>query len=132
MSSHTTPSPHRLTAALKAVAELQQQLAGYDDADILAAIESETDAFELMDKLIEFVVADEALVESGKARLKRLEARAARRRSVLRVMMGEIGEKVERPLATLSLGLGPRPVEVTDESLIPPAFWRQAVDRLEV
>ena len=42
------------------------------------SIEGETDAFELMDRIIEQVVADKALVESGKARLKRIEARADR------------------------------------------------------
>ena len=125
-------SASKLMRAMSAVAQLKEQLAGYSEDDILASIESETNALELMDRIIEHIVADEALVESGKARLKRIEARSDRYRSILRAMMEEIGEKVERPVATLSLSNGPRPVEVIDQSLIPPAYWRRAVDKIEL
>ncbi|HXJ25767.1 MAG TPA: hypothetical protein VNH17_08710, partial [Streptosporangiaceae bacterium] len=107
-------SPYKLERAMSAVAQLKAQLAGYEDDVVLASIESETQALELIDRLVEHVVADEALVDAGKARLKRIEARADRHREILRAMMAEIAEKVERPLATLSLGTGPRTAVVTD------------------
>jgi hypothetical protein len=99
---------------------------------LLDTIEGESGAFELMDRIIELVVADEALVESGKARLKRIEARADRHREILKAMMAEIAEKVERPLATLSLGTGPRTAVVTDAKLIPEVYWRRAIDKQEL
>jgi Siphovirus Gp157 len=125
-------SPRRLEAAMSAVGRLKEQLAGYEDDVILASIESETNALDLIDRIIEHVVADEALVESGKARLKRIEARADRHREILKAMMAEIAEKVERPLATLSLGTGPRTAVVTDAKLIPEVYWRRAIDKQEL
>jgi hypothetical protein len=117
---------------MSAVGKLKAELAGYENDDLLASIESETDALELMDRVIEHVVADEALVERGKARLKRIEARADRHRDILKAMMEQIAEKVERPLATLSLGTGPRTAIVTDQAAIPDVYWRRAVDKAEL
>ena len=117
---------------MSAVGRLKEQLAGYEDDVILASIESETNALDLIDRIIEHVVADEALVESGKARLKRIKARADRHREILKAMMAEIAEKVERPLATLSLGTGPRTAVVTDAKLIPEVYWRRAIDKQEL
>ena len=99
---------------------------------LLDMIEGETDALELMDKLIEHVVADEALVDAGKARLKRIEARADRHRAILRAMMEEIGDKLERPLATLSVSTGPRTAVVVDAKAIPEVYWRRTVDKQEL
>ena len=123
-------SPYRLTAAMSAVSRLKAELADHSEDDILASIESETNALELMDRIIEHVVADEALVERGKERLDRIKARAERHRKVLHAMMSEIAEKVERPLATLSIGTGPRAVIITDQAAIPDAWWRRAVDKI--
>jgi hypothetical protein len=122
-----TISPYKLTAAMSAVAQLRAELAGQDDDMILASIESETNALELMDQIIDAVVADEALVEQGKARLKRIEARADSRRLILRAMLEAIGEKVERPFATLSISYRTKPI-VTDPTLLPQALLRTAPD----
>ena len=120
-------SPHKLTAAMAAVSRLKAELAEQDSDMILASIESETNALELMDKVLEAVVADELLVEQGSARLKRIEARANRHRLILRAMMEEIAEKVERPLGTLSISYRTKPI-VTDPTLLPEAFIRRAPD----
>lgn len=125
-------SPAKLTRAMSAVMQLKEQLAGYDDADILASIESETSALELMDRLVEAVVADEALVETGTARLKRIAARADKRRTILARMMEEIGDKIERPVATLSIAAGPKKVIVVDQAAVPAVFFRRAVDKVEL
>jgi hypothetical protein len=98
----------------------------------LASIESETDALTLIDRLLESVVADEALVEGGRARLKRIEDRAEKRRDVLQAMMEQIGEKIERPLATLSLSNGRRTAVITDQAGLPEGYWRRSVDRLAI
>ena len=125
-------NPHKLVAAMSAVGKLKAELTGYENDDLLASIESETDALELMDRVIEHVVADEALVERGKQRLKRIEARADRHRSILKAMMEQIAEKVERPLATLSLGTGPRTAVITDEQSVLDVYWRRSIDKAEL
>jgi len=123
-------SPYRLTAAMSAVSRLKAELADHSEDDILASIESETNALELMDRIIENVVADEALVERGKERIRRIEARADRYRTILKAMMEEIAEKVERPLATLSIGTGPRAVIITDQAALPEFYFRRAPDKI--
>ncbi len=120
-------NPSALERAMSAVGRLKADLAGYEDDVILASIESETNALELMDRIIETVAADEALVENGKARLKRIEARADRHRAILKAMMEEIGDKLERPLATLSVSYRTKPI-VTDASALPEALLRTAPD----
>jgi len=120
-------SPYKLTAAMAAVSRLKAELASQDADMILASIESETNALELMDKVLEAVVSDELMVEQGSARLKRIEARAQRHRLILRAMMEQIAEKVERPLATLSISYRTKPV-VTDASRLPPELMRTAPD----
>lgn len=120
-------SPHKLTAAMSAVSRLKAELAEQDADMVLASIESETSALELMDLVIEAVVADEALVEQGSARLKRIEARANRHRLILRAMLEQIGEKMERPLGTLSISYRTKPI-VTDAALLPQALLRTAPD----
>lgn len=127
-----TISPRKLEAAMSAVGKLKAELAEYQGDDILASIESETDALELMDRVLDHVIADEALVAKGKERLKRIEARADRHRDILRAMLEQIGERVERPLATVSLGTGPRIAIVTDQAAIPDVFWRRSVDKAEL
>lgn len=128
----TSISPRRLEAAMSAVGRLKAELAGYDDDVVLASIESETGALELIDRILEHVVADEALVDAGKARLKRIEARADRNRAILKAMMDEIGDKVERPLATLSVSDGPKMAHIIDAKAIPDVYWRRAVDKHEL
>ena len=125
-------NPRKLVAAMSAVGKLKAELAGYEHDDLLASIESETDALELMDRIVEHVIADEALVERGKARLKRIEARADRHRDIIKARRTEIAEKVERPLATLSLVTGPRTAIITDQSAVPDVYWRRSIDRAEL
>ena len=120
-------SPYKLERAMSAVSRLKAELAEQDSDMILASIESETNALELMDKVLEAVVADELLVEQGSARLKRIEARANRHRLILRAMLEQIGEKVERPLGTLSISYRTKPI-VTDAGQIPEALMRRAPD----
>lgn len=132
MSDHSPVSPRRLERAMSAVAQLKAQLAGYDDDAILDAIDSETNALELIDRIAERVIADQAMVEAGKARLRRIEARVERRRTILQAMMEEIGPKLERPLATLSLGTGPGSAVITDAKAVPEVYWRRSIDKVEL
>jgi Siphovirus Gp157 len=126
------PSAFQIERAMSAVAQLKAQLAGYDDDAILSAIDSETNALELIDSLAERVIADQTLVEVGEARLRRVEARVDRRRMILKAMMEEIGPTLERPLATLSLGTGPGSAVITDAKTVPEVYWRRSIDKVEL
>jgi len=122
-------SPYKLERAMSAVARLKAELAEQDADMILASIESETNALELMDKVIEAVVADEALVDKAEARMKRITARANRHRLILKAMMQEIAERVERPLATLSVSHRTELAEVPTNEELPSTFLRSAPDK---
>jgi hypothetical protein len=117
---------------MSAVAQLKAQLAGYDDDAILDAIDSETNALELIDRIAERVIADQAMIEAGKVRLRRIEARVDRHRAILQAMMEEIGPTLERPLATLSLGTGPGSAVITDAKVVPEVYWRRSIDKVEL
>ena len=82
---------------------LQQQLEaeGYDDENVLASLESETDVLALFDRVTERVIADERLAASARERAKRLEARADKRKAFLGFVLDNLNRtKLERPLAT--------------------------------
>jgi hypothetical protein len=112
---------------MSAVSRLKAELASQDADMVLASIDSETNALEMMDLVIEAVIADEAMIEKAEARMKRIEARANRHRLILKAMMEEIAEKVERPLGTLSISYRTKPI-VTDASKLPEALMRRAPD----
>ena len=46
--------------------------------------------------------------------------------------MTEIGEKLERPLATLSIGNGSPTAIITDAKALPEVFWRRSIDKVEL
>lgn len=117
---------------MSAVMRLKAELTGYDPDDILCAVESETDALDLVDRLTEAVLADKALVDKAKERIDRIEARAERNRATLAAMMEEIQDKLERPLATLSLVNTARTLILTDTEQVPDVFWHPVVDKARV
>ncbi len=116
-------APHRLTAAISAAQQVMAELADHGMDDVLSAIESETDALELMDKLLERIVADELLADRANERAKRLNIRAEHTRDVVERMMEALEQpKLERPLATVSLvNTAPRAV-VVEPGQIPAAY----------
>jgi hypothetical protein len=122
-------SPYKLERAMAAVSRLKAELASQDSDMILASIESETSALELMDLVIEAVVADEALIEKAEARMRRITARANRHRLILKAMMEQIAERVERPLATLSVSHRTEVVEVPTNEELPSMFFRTTPDK---
>jgi Gp157 protein len=112
-------------AIMAAASQLQEQLSaeGYDDDDILGAIESETDVLAILDRVAEKVVADERLAASARERARRLEARADKRRQLLDLMMTTIGrDKVERPLVTLSYRNNPPSLILTNPDHLPSQY----------
>ena len=124
----TTVSPRRLELAMSTAQQLLAELPE-DDQLRLDTIEGETEAFELMDRITESVLADESLAELARARAKRLEERADHRRAIILQMLEALEmTKLQRPLATLSISNGIRSPIVTNADELPRDFIREAVD----
>jgi len=106
-----------------------RELLGDDDAQlVLDTIEGQTFAIELLDRIVEHVMADEALVRVGTERLKRLETRAEKWRNVathiIQKLPAPYSQKLERPLYTASVRYH-QGVTITDESLLPHDFFNK-------
>jgi hypothetical protein len=102
-----------------------------DEATLADTIEGLSNMNELLAAIVRGALDDAATVEAIKVRVKdmqtrlaRFEARAERRRQIVRDAMANyhIG-KLTPPDFTASLRPGQRHVVVTDESLIPQIFW---------
>lgn len=127
------PSPKRIEQAMSAAMKLRDMLKSSDDVDhqLLAdMIEGETDAMELLDRILETSIADKMLAEAAYARSKRLEERADRCRTLALSMLEEMGlTKVERAVYTASVADGPQSVVITSTAKIPADYWRQSPDK---
>lgn len=116
-----------LTALLAAHPELEE-----DDVLRLDMIEGQTNALELLDKLIAAELdaqAMESALETWFERISKRRERYANRRIAVRKYMLQIMEaagfkKVERPAATVSIAAGRPKAVITDESALPDRFIR--------
>jgi hypothetical protein len=98
------PSPFQIERAMSAAMQLREQL-GDDQEGFALSLESETDAFVILDKIIEAAMVDGVLSEMAATRAKRLKARAERLRDTAARMLDALGitEPIERPAYTASL-----------------------------
>ena len=123
-------SPASLTREMSAVDQIRQMLGEDDPQLLLNTIEGETHALELVDALIEEVLADELLAAKANDRVKRLETRAARRRALLLSILQDKLRMVslQRPLATLSVSYTTAHAVITDQNKLPDEYMRTVVD----
>lgn len=115
--------------AIAAVADMIRDMLGddFDDATFWDTLDGETDAGEILDRLIWNAQSDQALVDalkdheaSLKARRARLEARVAAHKSAMLAVMDAAGvKKAERACATLTKRAGSPSVVITDEDAVP-------------
>lgn len=124
-------SPQALTREMSAVDQIRQLLGENPDPKLLLdTIAGETSALEIVDALIEIVLADEKLAEMAKHRATRLETRAAQARATLLTIVDEKirQKKLQRPLATLSVSRSTPQPRVTEAATIPSEYMRTVVD----
>lgn len=108
--TEATAKAHALQEALRAE--------GYDDLDVLASIESETDLLRVFDRVAERVDQDNRSAVIARERARRLEARADKNAEFLGYLMGVLGtDKVERPTATVWWQDNPGRLEVEEDKL---------------
>jgi Siphovirus Gp157 len=111
---------------------------GEDDDGIQCALESETDATEMLRETLRRTLESEAHAEALKETQRKLRERAERLseagqsgRRAIQAFMETIGLKTLRlPEATVSIGHGQPNVVITDEVLVPVSY-RKADPRIE-
>jgi hypothetical protein len=104
-----------------------------DEQTLADTTEGLTSLHELLAAIVRGALDDEATVEMIKRRMadladraKRFDARAERRRSIVRDAMADAHiKKLTPPDFTASLAKAQPHVVVVDEALIPPPFWEQ-------
>jgi Siphovirus Gp157 len=106
-----------VTARVRALQE-QLRTEGYDDEDVIASIESETDLFRVFDRVAEKIDQDNRSAVIARARAKRLETRADRNTEFLDFLMRTIGNqtKIERPTATVFYQTNPAKLEIDPDT----------------
>jgi hypothetical protein len=124
--------PIKEAAAAKALRESMAAIAG-DDADLIVdMIEGETSLFEALDGLLERSLDDRAhvkglgdVIADLEARKRRFEKRIETSRALIEqaLMIAEIEEKIERPIATIFLTRRAPSVVIDTEAEIPAKFW---------
>jgi hypothetical protein len=130
-------SPRALEAAMSAVDQIRDAMAEHLDVDDMTlwldTIEGETNALELLDRIVERILADAALVEAARLRARRLETRAERLRAVVtRVLIDKLSvAHLERPLYTAAVSHRSKPV-ITDGDLLPAEYVRSAPDLTKI
>jgi hypothetical protein len=132
----------RLFRETQAVAALRASLGemANDDPELLAdMIEGETSLFECFDRMLAANALDQAMADACAKAADEIHARGSRfyKRTIARrtlieqaMMIAEVN-KVERPLATLSITKGRAAVIVTEESDIPARFWKAGAPTLD-
>ena len=115
---------HAVSEAMQLIAALPED----DERLKYDSLEGETRFFAVLDDLAEASLADSRLIELARERIKRLEERATRRRSII-VRMLEIVDlkKAERPLYTASIAHRAKAI-ITEEALLPPSLMRISPD----
>lgn len=132
-------SPYAITRAMSAAMQLRASLLAEDgslaDDDKLLCdmIDGQTNALDVLDRVIEASMADAALAEMAAARAKRLEARKARLCEIAAHMIEalEIKGPIERASYTASLSHRTKAL-VTDQAQLPPALIRHAPDMVAI
>lgn len=117
------------TATIRAVADEIRAILGdyFDDATFFDSLDGETDAGDILDRLIWLAQTDQHHIDALKeheaalkARRQRMEARvAANKAAMLSIMDAADVKRAERPCATLTRRNGSASVVITDEDAVP-------------
>lgn len=125
------PSAARVEQAMSEAMRLIADLPDGDERLKHDSLEGETRFFAVLDDLAEEAVAATRLIEMARERIKRLEARAEARRTILRRMLTVVDlPKCERPLYTASISRRQELTEVATNEALPATFVRSAPDKV--
>jgi hypothetical protein len=126
---HGASIERAMSAAMEAISALPDD----DDHELLlGVIEGQSEIFELLDKIVEWSIADKKLAELARERARRIEARSDRAREIATRIVEALGvSPLERPVYTASLTFPRKPL-VTDEEALPAAYIRHAPDMIAI
>ncbi len=124
---------HAVTARAYALQE-QLRAEGYDDEDVIASIESETDLLRTFDRVAERIDQDNRSAVIARARAKRLETRADRNTEFLDYLMRVIGNqtKLERPTATVFYQTNPAKLEIDPDTRLADSLLTVVPDKAAI
>ena len=117
-------------------AELREMLGDDFDPDTFwDSLDGETDALDLVDRILKHRAADKALADATKAqatelsgRAKRLSERDAAHKRALHTLLNAAGEKkLERSLATVSVQKGRISVRIVNEEDVPSQLCKTTI-----
>jgi hypothetical protein len=127
-------SPHRLEEVMSEAMQLisSDPRLGRDPLLRYDTLEGNSRFFAALDDVAELAIADAKLVEIGKERLKRIEARASKSRDVMKRMLEGVDlTNADRPLYTATIATR-RELAPIDEALLPDEWWRRAPDKVAI
>ena len=118
---------------------LREEFPDADDETLADTLEGLTDLSDLLAEVIRSALEDEAFCAALKVRMGEMRERAARlaqRAEKKRHLVGETMAQVDLkrltlPDLTISLRPGPAPLVVTEEDVIPSAFWKAQPPKLD-
>jgi hypothetical protein len=124
---HGAAIERAMSAAMEAISALPDD----DDHELLlGVIEGQSEIFELLDKIVEWSIADKKLAELARERARRIEARSDRAREIATRIVEALGvSPLERPVYTASITYPRKPI-VTDAMAVPDKFSRVSVDMI--
>lgn len=132
--------PDLLMRQASAAKHIKDALQAYEDEDLtIDTIEGQTDFVSLVDALMASIAEDESLVAGIKVRegelderKDRLSTRVKKKRSIVeRALLLADMSKLQRPEYTLSIRAGQQRLDVLDEALIPPTYFKQPAPVLD-
>jgi hypothetical protein len=119
--------------------QLLSELPMIDDETLADTLEGITAFREMLAEVVRSALDDQALakglssrLDDMKARIERFEARASRKRQLVRAAMEQADlQKLAESDFTASLRKSPPSVDVFDEAKIPAAFWKPQPPKLD-
>ena len=126
---HGAAIERAMSAAMEAISALPDD----DDHELLlGVIEGQSEIFELLDKIVEWSIADKKLAELARERARRIEARSDRAREIATRIVEALGvSPLERPVYTASITY-PRKALVTNADELPKEMIREAPDMVAI
>lgn len=143
MNEITAPSPYRVEAAMSAAMQLRDRLLEQDPTmledtnALIDTLDGETDALEIVRRLVRYSMEQQSLADAAEARVRALEARQARfeqrvaaARITARDMLEALGiAKVTAEDFTVSVRPGKPTVQIVEPERIPEEFVRVVTTR---
>ncbi len=133
-------NPIDLDNAARAAKAIKDFLDDPDDQELVAGmVEGETQFFELIDRVLGAIVDDEVMIVGLKVAIDELQKRKARVEARKKAKRGALEAaflvadlpKIERPIATLSLGNRARQIVIIEDSKIPSKYWIESDPKLD-